>query len=184
MSIIPNSRPQISKADLLAHIELAHPDFKIPDFFICGIRGYYEDTMGTVDKNDRNMYDDAIFLVAKDDFIAFNGNTDPAAFRLSIASLNTGVWPVYKLDLHKGQYLALCQRAGSVTVNRDGKGNDTGNFGINIHRGGNWGTSSLGCQTIPPAQWDEFIKSVMDLGKKYYGKPYREQVYTYILLDY
>lgn len=182
-NIIPANRPQLSKADLLAQIELTHPDFKMPEFFICGIRGYFEDSMGEKEKNDRNIYDDAIFLVGKDDFIAFNGNTDPAAFKLQIASLKPGIWPVYKFDLHKGQYLALCQRAGNVTVNRDGKGEDTGMFGINIHKGGTWGTSSLGCQTIPAEQWGQFIAAAIELAKKYYGKAYRELVYTYVLLE-
>jgi hypothetical protein len=50
-----------------------------------------------------------------------------------------GVW---RLDSHRGKYLALCQRNGEVTVyrdnNRDNKTDylteDTGYFGINIHR--------------------------------------------------
>jgi hypothetical protein len=51
---------------------------------------------------------------------------------------------VYKLDLHAGKYLALCQRNGSVSVYRDNNRDDaldmdpqtiqTGRFGINIHR--------------------------------------------------
>ena len=52
---------------------------------------------------------------------------------------------VYKLDLHAGKYLALCQRNGSVSVYRDNNRDDvldmdpqtiqTGSgFGINIHR--------------------------------------------------
>lgn len=181
--IIPASRPQITRQEVLELLKAAHPDFVLPDFFTLGIRGYYQDTMGE-GKNDRNIYDDAIFIIGKEEFIAFNGNTDPAAFKLSIASLKPGIWPVYKFDYHKGQYMALCQRGGPVTVIRDGTGEDTGNFGINQHKGGTWGTSSLGCQTIPPVQWQEFIDTCMQLAKKYFGKTYREQIYTYVLLEY
>ena len=184
--VIPASRPQMKRADLVALIQLAHPDFEFPDFFICGIRGYYEDSMGEPNKNDRNIYDDAILLVGSEetDFHAFNGNTDPSAFKKAIASLKPGIWPVYKLDYHKGQYLAFCQRGGAVTVIRDQAGADTGNFGINLHKGGLWGTGSLGCQTIPRNQWDEFINTAMQLAKKYFGKAYREKTdYSYVLLD-
>ena len=37
---------------------------------------------------------------------------------------------------------------------------------INIHRGGNTTTSSEGCQTIPPRQWDTFIAQVDTLAKR------------------
>lgn len=184
-NIIPAARPKLSRKEALKLIKEAYPDFKLPDFFILGIRGYYLDTMGEAGKNDRNIYDDAIFLIGKEDCIAFNGNTDPAAFRKAIAVLKPGIWPAYQFALHKSQYMALCQRGASVTVVRDGTGTDTGMFGINIHRGGNWGTSSLGCQTIPPPQWDEFITTAMGMAKKYYDKAYRSKSdYTYVLLEY
>ncbi len=181
--IVPALKPLIKRKEVLALLKNAHPDFKIPDLFILGIRGYYQDSMGEKGKNDRGIYDDAIFLIGKDEFIAFNGNTDPSAFKKAIASLKPGIWPAYKFDLHKGQYLALCQRAANVTVFRDGQGADTGMFGINIHRGGNWGTSSLGCQTIPREQWDEFMNRAQELAKKYYGKNYRNLTYAYVLLE-
>lgn len=182
--ILPASRPQIKRKDLLKLLKEAHPDFVLPDFFTLGIRGYYQDTMGKPGENDRNIYDDAIFIIGKEEFVAFNGNTDPAAFRLSIASLKPGIWPVYKFDLHKGQYMALCQRGGPVTVVRDGKGEDTGMFGINQHKGGTWGTGSLGCQTTPPQQYDEYINTCLETAKKYFGKNYKDKSdYTYVLLE-
>lgn len=186
MSILPAARPKITKKEALKLIKEAYPDYKVPDFFVLGIRGYYMDTMGEANKNDRNIYDDAIFLIGKEDFAAFNGNTDPSAFKKAIASLMPGIWPCYVFALHKGQYMALCQRGGPVTVLRDETGTDTGMFGINIHAGGNWGTGSLGCQTIPRnPQFEEFIKTAQQWAAKYYGKNYRSKTdYTYVLLEY
>lgn len=179
---LPAGKPALSRGDLIKKILAVHPNFLLPDFFVCGIRGYYANSMGKPG-NDRQLYDDAIFLVTKDEMIPYNGNTDPSAFKLSIACLKPGIWPVYKFDLHSGKYLALCQRAGKVTVVRDGKGEDTGNFGINIHRGGVWGTGSLGCQTIPPSQWDNFIELAQVLAKKHCGARWKLGTYTYVLLE-
>ena len=193
-SSVPANRPQMKRKDLLKMLKDAHPDFVLPDLFFVGIRGYYLDSMGVAGQNDRKIYDDAIFIVGKEEMIAYNANTDPSAFKLSIATLKPGVWPVYKFDMHKGQYLALCQRGGPVTVIRDGKGEDTGNFGINIHRGGVNGTGSLGCQTIPVDQFgkilkcdkvicDGFIIAARTLAKKYLGSSYMSAIYTYVLLE-
>ena len=102
-----------------------------------------------------------------------------------MASLNPGVWPVYRLDLHAGKYLAVCQRAGPVVVTRDGTPpyEDRGMFGINIHKGGVNGTSSEGCQTVPAAQWPAFIALVTDQAKRLFGTGWRQGVITYVLLD-
>lgn len=179
----PSSRPQIDSKKLLDWIKKDHPGFKLPDLFVAGIRGYYLDSLGATGKNDRNMYDDAIFIVVKGKVIPFNGNTDPAAFRSGIANLKPGVWPAYKLDFHKGQYMALCQRIKPVTVHRDGKGDDTGMFGINIHKGGYKTTSSEGCQTLPPEQWADFINTFILHAQQLHGKAYRSTAYTYVLLE-
>lgn len=182
-NIVPKSVPQIKKEDLLLKINKLYPNIKLPDIFFVGIRGYYEDTLGNPDVNDRGIFDDAIFIVTKDSFYSFNGNTDPSIYKHGIAKLKSGVYPVYKFDLHKGKYLALCQRAGKVTVIRDGKGEDIGNFGINIHHGGNYTTTSEGCQTIYMPQWNNFINTAQKEAKKVYGLDYRNKIYTYILLD-
>jgi len=82
---------------------------------------------------------------------------------------------VYKLDKHKGEYTALCQRNGKVDVYRDNDRDrildynestiDSGYFGINIHRSHpnkvreNVGKYSAGCQVFQnPKEFDEFIE--------------------------
>lgn len=80
----------------------------------------------------------------------------------------------YKIDLHGGRYSALCQRGGAVRVYRDGDRDaemdlhpgsiETGEFGINIHRGHQRGITeeinrySAGCQVIQDAaDFDELM---------------------------
>ncbi len=190
----PAARPRASRAQVIAAVKRLYPNVVFDGrLTVVGVRGYYRDTLGAVGRNDRAMYDDALFLISDDAFVAFNGNTDPSGFRAGsgrgagkgMASLNPGVWPVYRFDLHNGQYLALCQRAGQVTVTRDGRPPypDTGMFGINIHRGGVRTTSSEGCQTIPPDQWPAFIATAQDQAKRAYGPDWKGEVITYVLLE-
>jgi lysozyme len=131
---------------------------------LVALRGYYRDTMGAPGRNDRGIYDDAIFLIAPNAYAAFNANTDPSVERRHVATLQPGVW-LYKLGTHglsrpkDQQYPALVQ-AGEVRVARFGERSESGFFGINIHRGARGSTSSLGCQTIWPEQWPSFIALV------------------------
>ena len=191
---VPAARPRMSRAELTAVVRRRLPGVLFEGrMTIVGVRGYYSDTMGIPGVNDRGIYDDAIFIVAPDAFMAFNANTDPSRGRKGsgrgankgMAQLVPGVWPVYRFDLHSGQYLALCQRAGPVTVLRDGSPDyaDRGMFGINIHRGGVRTTSSEGCQTIPPAQWPAFIAAAQDQAKRLHGASWKAETYTYVLLE-
>jgi hypothetical protein len=117
-------------------------------------------------KNDRGTYDDLLCCISPDTFETLPFNVDASSFRKGsgvgsgkgMASLKPGTW-LYQKGLHRG-YEAFRQYE-KVTVIRDGlKGNyeDTGWFGINIHRGGTNTTSSLGCQTTPNNLWDGFKK--------------------------
>lgn len=167
MTMKPNSRPQ---AKLQQVLDWLH-DHKVEDeVVVVGCRGYYKDSMGKPGVNDRGIYDDAIFVVGPDHFSSYNANTDPSGYRKGwgtgaskgMACLKAGVWKAHRIGLHRGQYKALVQTGGEVTVVRDGNPpyEHSGHFGINIHRGGDGTTSSLGCQTIPPAQWPSFIETV------------------------
>jgi lysozyme len=160
-TIQPPARPRISRKELqqlLLEHEVSSP------VGLVGIRGYYRDSMGEAGTNDRGIYDDCIALVSPDTTATWNANVDPSVHRPGIASLVPGVWR-YQIGIHglsrpkDQQYKALVQ-AAPVLVHRDRKGHDRGWFGINIHRGGKGGTSSLGCQTIPPDQWPAFIALV------------------------
>lgn len=174
MSITPKSRPNIDREKASKYLDLADRMFapisrKVP--LILGIRGYYLDTMGTPGVNERGEYDDAAVIWSPNCCEAFNFNTDPSRSRPGMAVLKPGVWRyqpgTHGLSKPKAQQYAAFVQAGVVTVKRDGQGDDTGWFGINIHRGGDSGTSSLGCQTVPPSQWTEFRETVMrELARK------------------
>jgi hypothetical protein len=194
----PSGRPRLSREAFEAQLAPFAIDADRYPLLVGGLRGYYARTMGTTPDNDRGLYDDALFLYAPalDLFRAFNGNTDPAKLRIGsgtgaakgMAALNPGFWPCYRFSVHGSRthpHEAICQRAGAVTVTRDGTPPyaDHGWFGINIHRGGNYGTSSEGCQTIPPGQWDEFIGTAQQAGQQLFGDRWRERTVGYVLLD-
>lgn len=174
--------------DWLKHI-LAKATLQASDqVVLVGVRGYYRDSMGDKGTNQRGLYDDAFFwLNLKTGFLAsYNGNTDPSAYRKGrgtgskkgMANLKPGTWR-YQKGTHRG-YEAFTQ-AAKVTVSRDGfdgSYDDTGYFGINIHRGGTSGTSSLGCQTVPVSQWQDF----KDTGYTLLSKA-RQKTFPYILVE-
>lgn len=168
MSMTPGYAPKQSLNDTLKIIKKHNVTDKL---VVVGVRGYFKDTMGKPGVNDRGIYDDAIFIVSPDCFISFNANCDPGAYRKHIANLKSGVWR-YRLGIHGLskpkflQYTALVQ-AGKVTVRRDQEGDDTGYFGINIHKGGYNTVSSLGCQTIYPSQWPSFIETIKSQLKRH-----------------
>lgn len=189
----PKEKPRLSSSELRKRLEPFQIDRAAYPIVVAGIRGYYKNSLGAPAVNDRGIYDDALFIESINVMASFNGNTDPSSYRRGsgkgkgkgMASLNTGAWFAHKFDMHKGKYLALCQRAAVVTVTRDGNPpyQDTGMFGINIHRGGYATTSSIGCQTIHPAQWDSFISLAIDQAKRYRGTGWKSLILPYILLS-
>jgi lysozyme len=159
----------------------------MPSLYLVGVPGYYWRTMGNPDANDRGIYDDAIFVISPTIFASFNANTDPSAFRKAIATLIPGVHP-YRMGNHGisrpgGGYPAFrpATKNEALPVRRDGEStipSPRPGIAINIHRGGRNGTSSEGCQTIPPTQWDQFYATVTGEMKRHGVK-----VFDYILLD-
>ncbi len=174
--IIPVLRPRLTPQAANHYISSARPPngtgersavFEPGEVILLGVRGYYHDKHSD---NKRGIYDDAVAIIGPEHFSTYNANTDPSVFRPRIAALNEGIWE-YKPGTHglskpKAQQYQAFVQAVPVTVQRDGHGDDTGWFGINIHRGSNNGTSSLGCQTIPPAQWKAFRSTLMDQLKR------------------
>jgi len=184
VSIVPPKRPELSFAfaqDLILAAGLKQQGAASPPLVVLGRRGYYRDTMGEPGQNDRGIYDDAIALVTPTDIYAFNANTDPSRHGGALAVLQPGVW-WYKLGTHHpgtpNAYECLVQ-AGPVTVKRDNGVVETGEFYIHIHRGGYNLTSSLGCQTIWPDQYDEFLEKV-----KMYMKMFGESKIPYLLTEH
>lgn len=184
MSNIPNSKPRLSSTDLHAKINKFNIDRVKYPVVVIGIRGYYADTMGVVGKNDRGIYDDAIFIDSPSVSASFNANTDPSVARKGIAVLVANAIYLYKIGMHnmKAPYEALRQ-FGRVTVIRDGSSNPVTDtavapFYIDIHKGGYGTTSSLGCQTIHPTQWISFLESVKSELKRN-----KQTVIPYLLIE-
>ena len=111
--MMPNSKPRQTRDLTVQLLEKHGVTDKVA--LLC-MRGYYKSTMGDPTKNDRGIYDDAIFLITPDMYAPFSANVDPSAFRKRIANLNPGLWK-HKLGIHglskpkNRQYEALVQAA-------------------------------------------------------------------------
>lgn len=159
----PTSTPKAS----LSRIAVVIAKAKLTDqVVLVGVRGYYKDTMGKPGVNDRGIYDDALFIVSPTNFSSYNANTDPSAHRPGIASLVPGVHR-YRRGNHGisrpgGGYPAFrpATKNEELPVVRDGVINPRPGVAINIHRGSRKSTSSEGCQTLPPDQWDAFYATL------------------------
>lgn len=132
----------------------------------------------------------------------FRWNTDPSRFGWNealdkpFAILQPGVWPFHK-GQHKGKGAAWRQmtadeaekrklatvfsdhrKDGSFRIWRGtiGAKMEIGYFAINIHWGGEYGTSSWGCQTAPSKVWPKFQTES-------YAATVKQPILAYILAD-
>lgn len=169
--MLPHSLPNLTHErclQLLSRFSSQLHDYPVR---VLGIRGYYKKTMGNPLTNDIGIYDDALFIVSPVHFSSYNANTDPSVLKKDAAVLKVGTVTMYKVGLHnmKNPYEALRQY-GRVTVIREGGREETDTkaapFYIDIHKGGFKTTSSLGCQTIHPNQWQSFISTMKDQLKR------------------
>jgi hypothetical protein len=159
------------------------------------------------DNTKANSFDDFIYIFYKnndDDWEGYKApsTTDAGTYWLEkpmqskgTALLKGGQYvDTYKIDLHNGKYYALTQRLNPVVVIRDYDRNDvldfnngkeeTGMFGINIHRASLVGTTkfidkySAGCQVF--SNIDDFNK-FMEMAYK--QKDLYGNKFTYTLID-
>lgn len=157
---VPHTRPEMGRHAAEETLHANGVDLDKPA--LLGRRGYYAESLSAGDVTARGTYDDAILFVSPTAFATFNANCDPSGKGGHLAVLQPGVYR-YKIGTHHpgtpNEYPCLVQ-AGPVTVLRDDGLRESGEFYIHIHRGGYRSTSSEGCQTIFPDQWDAFFTLV------------------------
>ncbi|MDE3249842.1 MAG: hypothetical protein KGO82_14350 [Bacteroidota bacterium] len=195
------TQPNITRDEAL---KLIAPFNRTEKLVFLGIRGYYKKSMGDLDSNDIGIYDDAICIISPDYFGAFNGNTDPSKMKVGIATVKAPQVIMFRQGIHGVSHAPAAvvekmrktkandpayprtywafRQDSNVTVIRHGQGEFTDNpqarFWIDLHQGGEWTTSSEGCQTIIKSQWLNF-KNQGYHWMNVYGQ---EQV-PYILID-
>lgn len=157
-----------------------------------------------------NVFDDELHVftnisktnIPKWAYLIFKITTDPGTFWLKnpMAAQGTAILKAgqyrntYRIDKHLGKYYALCQREGKVTVIRDYNRDsildfyngreETGMFGINIHRAKKVGTTytinrhSAGCQVFQNVKDFDFFMQLCEVHRKKYGN-----LFTYTLID-
>ena len=174
------NKPGITRDRALALIAKHGLDLEKEKVILIGVRGYFLNTMGRRGQNDYGIFDDAFIWLDLEKCYTYNGNTDPSRQYHRVATLKAGIW-TYLKGIHPlsrpGGYPAFRQ-AEEVTVERYGAKDDTGWFGINIHKGGVNNTSSAGCQTLVAGLWDAF----KDWG---YGRldKYQKKTFKYLLVE-
>ena len=146
--------------------------------------------------NEKNKFDDYIYVINGPIMHVFTCTTNPGTHWLKnllnpkgAALLKPGQYvDSWKIGMHQGKYKALVQ-AKPITVYRDGNKNDlaeessveqTGLFGINIHRANPNAVSSIidkwsaGCQVLnDPKQFATLLAACEASGQK---------AFTYTLL--
>lgn len=155
-----------------------------------------------------DKFDDIITVFYKDQkgqwlYVSLQATTDPGAYWLKTwmnpkgtAILKPGQYiNSHCIGLHRGKYQALVQQ-NPVTVIRDnnkdnrldfeGSIQETGLFGINIHRAAGTGISkrvdkhSAGCQVLADASDFNLLMEIARRHKKLYGNKF---TYTLLTLD-
>ena len=167
--------------------KFAELGYQWPTLHIVGVRSK---------ANEKNKFDDQIYLINGPLQQIFSCTTNPGTHWLKnllnpkgTAVLKPGQYvDTWKLGLHQGKYEALVQRK-PVTVYRDGDKDDTaeeqgkedtGLFGINIHRANPSAISSIidkwsaGCQVLNnPKEFSILIETC---------KQSKKDAFTYTLL--
>ncbi|MEL6960672.1 MAG: glycoside hydrolase family 19 protein [Pseudomonadota bacterium] len=184
---VPLGYPQQSAGVTSAIIEKYRhllPDHAADHAFVgVAVRGYFRDSKGKPGRNDRGIYDDALFLLGPAGYDAYPFNVDPSRHRKGIASIRVDQAVCYKPGPHGyrrkgGPYPAFRQHE-KCWVHRDNGRDQFGMFHVNLHRGGWNGTSSLGCMTVERGIW----VTVRDKIKSHLRAAKQETFYV-IVLEY
>ena len=174
----------------------------LPAVYVLAVRAYRRDSMGVPGRNDVGIWDDAFFLCTPDGYYPENANTDPSRLGWNpgvgkpFGLLQPGCWWFYP-GPHKGVRPAFRQAddervARKLGIPYDGKflvercwgfGDprntlEWGHQQVNIHPGGNTGTSSWLCLTLPNDRATRWLQTATDA-----LKTHKQKLLPVILID-
>ncbi len=202
----PKSQPQAS-LDTVRFVALSRwrkegHEEPLPKVYVLAVRGYWKASVGDPTRNDVGVWDDAFFLVTPTKMLAERANTDPSKIGWNPGvgkpyfMLDEGVWFFYP-GAHKGVKPAFRQADNAAVAKALGIPNggkftgvrmwgwndprnykETGHQQVNIHPGGDVGTSSWACQTLPRARATAWLQAATDE-----LKAHGQKLLPYILIE-
>jgi lysozyme len=173
---------RITEAEAQEYLKKATEPHRLP-VMVIAIRGYYLNSMGKANENDRGIFDDAMAVIGPNYFKTFNANTDPSRYEKGIGMILPG-WHLYKIGKHgisgPRPYDAFRPATPDESIPglRDGQNGIKKIITPNIHSGGDVSVNSKACQTILKSQWPEFQKDIYAM-----MRTEAQRVLPYLLLE-
>lgn len=186
-------KSRLSSKEIMALVKPFSKQLKNQPVFLLAIRNYFREGEREEGQDAKWIYGDALFLCSPSCLVSFHANTDPTVKRRKKVTergtpiLKPGCYMVHRFDNFRAGrevYAAIMQRAGEVSIARDGEdAPDSIAKGMDILKGGLNMTHPEGAQCVHPLEWDAFLALAKDQFRRYHARDWSKAIIPYILLE-